>query len=46
MKHDCHSVETGNKAFRFLYSAATEMFKIKTREQSKRGKPANETEPF
>jgi hypothetical protein len=39
-------VETGNESFRFRHSTATAKSKIKAREQSKKGKPAEEVEPF
>ena len=46
LTHHYHIVETGNESFRFRHSTSIAKAKIKAREQSKRGKPAEEIEPF
>ena len=40
--HHCHIVETGNDSFRFRHSSQTAKARIKSREQSKRGKTADD----
>jgi DNA replication protein DnaC len=44
LTHHCHIVETGNESFRFQQSSQTAKARIKSREQSKRGKVAEETD--
>jgi DNA replication protein DnaC len=47
LTHHCHIVETGNESYRFRHSATTAKSRIKAREDSKRGKAAEEEpEPF
>ena len=46
LTHHCHIVETGNESFSFRHSTSIAKSKIKAREQSKRGKPVEEKEPF
>lgn len=41
LTHHCHIVETGNDSFRFRHSSQTAKARIKSREQSKRGKGAD-----
>ena len=46
--HHCHIVETGNESYRFRHSSQTAKARIKSREQSRKGKreAASEEEPF
>lgn len=38
LTHHCHIVETSNESYRFRRSSATAKFRIKAREQGKKGK--------
>ena len=46
LTHHCHIVEIGNESYRFRHSSAAAKSKIQAREQSKRAKPEESTEPF
>ena len=44
LTHHCHIVETGNESFRFQQSSQTAKARIKSREQSRRGKGAEDAD--
>ena len=44
LTHHCHIVETGNESFRFQQSSQTAKARIKSREQSRRGKEAEDAD--
>ncbi len=43
LTHHCHFVETGNESYRFHQSNQTHRERIKSRERTKRAKPADTT---
>lgn len=44
LTHHCHIVESGNESYRFRQSSQSAKARIRSREQSKRGKPAAPTD--